>query len=111
VLPYEAQHLDYASLSEHVRTKMKLHLVAPEDMDADLRQQYQVSGSELDIMLLSKAGVHQNELTFCKECLSSLKSVSNGPPKLAIANHFWLGVLPVELEDLRLVEICLCSMV
>ena len=111
VLPHEAQQLDYASLPEHVLTKMKLHLAAPADMDPHLRQQYQVPGNELDKMLLSKEGVNEQELTLCKDCLSSLRSVSNGPPKFAIANNFWVGVLPVELQDLRLVEIRLCSMV
>ncbi len=111
ILPNEAQTHLYADLPARVQGKMRQLLAAPAGMDPLLRQQYYVPGEDLQDLLLSKQGVNGQELTFCRECLASLRSSSDGPPKFAIANHLWLGVLPMELRDLRRVEISLCSMV
>jgi hypothetical protein len=90
-----------------------------------LRAQYLITQPEgLEELLLSQDGVEREQekspnfyLRFCQDCYNSLSNTQNEgedrmPPKLAIANHFFVGRMPTELyAKCNWVELSLTTLV
>ena len=94
---------------------MRTHLASanyPEHLPEAVKRFYTVTG--FDNLLLSPRGVHTTsegvaKYSLCQSCFSIL--TKNSLPKFSIANGFAIGALPDDLQDLRAIEVLLCSMV
>jgi hypothetical protein len=80
------------------------------ELDPALLNQYDCSDIDpvFDGLLLARRGVlkttHGAQVIICNECHQCLTSGYPGPPKYAIANGFFIGVLPQDLQDATWIE-------
>ena len=104
--------IDVDTIDDVLMRHMRQRLKCRDGLNEVLKQQYDVSrfATSLSGMLLSMRGVKQENgktfLRMCKPCLHSLKrsSRSNSPPKFAIANGLFMGLLPQGFADTTSIE-------
>lgn len=109
----------WVALHGSLLTMVLRRLRLPDDLCEDVRLQYDCSSvlgmPELSGVALSPRGVRcveqLQELCLCSSCHRSLARVSGKPPRHAIANGFYIGVLPCQMLDSTWLEMKLMSMV
>ena len=78
------------------------------------------AGFQFEEIMLSSDGFRcpqeknvYNVMDICVECFVSLnrRSIDNLPPPLAIANHFWIGALPKDLQEATYIEKLMTALV
>jgi hypothetical protein len=97
-----------STISQQLLESMRNKLVFPLDLDSDLCDFYDMSSYShmLQGIMLSKGGIVLDDLgevilSICTSCKRSLttNSSSKTPPKYAIANGLFIGMLPLEFKD------------
>jgi hypothetical protein len=89
-------------------------------LDGLLKKQYDVSELFSDkrfeeILLSPRAfsseirAAGEPQVPVCKRCVDSLKRATEKPPKLAIANGFYVGVLPKHLQNVSRADVKACT--
>jgi len=53
-------------------------------------------------VLLDRRGMHNDIVSFCRDCFSYIQKGKT--PQLSLANHLLLGDIPPELQNLSVVE-------
>lgn len=96
---------------------MRAPLAPPPDLPLALIAHYSYPCQFLEGMLLSPKGIQNDsdldnpQVNVCDSCYKSLTSSSvRGPPKFAIANGLFMGVLPVEFHDLTRTELSMTAL-
>ena len=115
------RNVDLYELSEKLLQAFTIKLQIPGDLPELLRSYYDCSifDSRLSNIALCKEGFHISEDTdfgykmcICSSCYASLSNKrTKSPPKLAIANGFYIGLLPEALFNSTDIEHSLCATV
>ena len=116
IFDHERTLFHLSNIEDDFLESMRTKLVFPPDLDKDLSDYYDVSSysEKLKGIMLSKGGISLNDfgdvnLSICDTCKVSLKNTSNTPPKFAIANGLYIGVLPDEYYDTTKTEYALLN--